>query len=304
MLILNSKTKLNLLPYFYHQKMQPITSQFFQKKITMKFFYTLFFCLSLFHSFGQYDTIYVAILPFASDEIVTEDSRKKLQGVVSTAFSKDARMVLLDRSEINLVAKERDYQRDEDFIDGKIVEQGKAIGAEYIVDGFIDNKRKRLFLGVYDVSDGTLKGSKIAPLRVKKSQKHPLDIKGEIKDIFNFDTPTSLVQKNVAQLIKDCFPEFLFIVTGAESESKNKVKSLKVFAGSKMGLKKGQLLEVQVLIKEDVEGIKTTRQESAGWGRIQKVDGENWCILKLEAGKGNIKKQLKAGNKLRCRLIK
>ena len=79
-----------------------------------------------------------------------------------------------------------------------------------MVDGFIDNKRKQLFLGVYDVSDGTLKGSKIAPLRVKKSQKHPLDIKGEIKDIFNFDTPTSLVQKNVAQLIKDCFPEFLF----------------------------------------------------------------------------------------------
>jgi len=245
----------------------------------MKFLYTLFFCLFVFQIQAQYDTIY--------DE-----------------FARDYRMVLLDRGEFDVVAEERDRQRDEDFIDGKIVEQGKAIGAEYLVDGFIDNYDEQLFLKIYDVSDGSLTGSVVSSLNVKRHQKHPLDIKGEIKDIFSPTTRTAQLQKNVKQLIKQCFSEFLFIVVGAEEESKKRVRSLKVFAGSKMGLRKGQLLEVQALIEEEVEGVITTRQESAGWGRVEKVDGESWSILKLEAGKGNIKKLLKKGTKLRCREIK
>ncbi|MFK7774112.1 MAG: hypothetical protein AB8F94_18315 [Saprospiraceae bacterium] len=270
----------------------------------MKFLYPLFLCLFAFQIQAQYDTLYVAILPFASDAEMTEESKTKLQNIVADAFAKDYRMVLLDRGEFDVVAEERDRQRDEDFIDGKIVEQGKAIGAEYLVDGFIDNRGRRLFLKIYDVSDGSLTGSIVSSLNVKKHQKHPLDLKGEIKDIFSTTTRTSQLQKNVNQLIQQCFSEFLFIVTGAEEESKRKVSSLKVFAGSKMGLKKGQLLEVQALVKEEVEGVVTTRQESAGWGRIEKVDGESWCILKLEAGKANIKKFLNKGTKLRCRAIK
>lgn len=270
----------------------------------MKFLYSLFLCLYAFQIQAQYDTLYVAILPFAADSEMTEESRTKLQNIVADAFAKDYRMVLLDRGEFDVVAEERDRQRDEDFIDGKIVEQGKAIGAEYLVDGFIDNYGRRLFLKIYDVSDGSLTGSIVSSLNVKKHQKHPLDLKGEIKDIFSTTTQTSQLQKNVNQLIQQCFSEFLFIVAGPEEESKRKVNSLRVFAGSKMGLKKGQLLEVQALVEEEVEGVVTTRQESAGWGRIEKVDGESWCILKLEAGKGNIKKLLKKGTKLRCRAIK
>lgn len=270
----------------------------------MKFLYSLLLCLFAFQIQAQYDTIYVAILPFASDSEMTEESRTKLQNIVADEFTRDYRMVLLDRGEFDVVAEERDRQRDEDFIDGKIVEQGKAIGAEYLVDGFIDNYGRRLFLKIYDVSDGSLTSSIVSSLTVKKQQKHPLDIKGELRDIFSTTTQTSQLQKNVKQLINQCFSEFLYIVVGAEEESKKRVRSLKVFAGSKMGLKKGQLLEVQALVEEEVEGIITTRRESAGWGRIEKVDGDSWCILKVEAGKGNIKKLLKKGTKLRCRAIK
>lgn len=270
----------------------------------MKFLYTLLLCLFVSQLHAQYDTIYVAILPFASNSEVTEESKTKLQNVVADEFAKDYRMVLLDRGEFDVVAEERNRQRDEDFIDGKIVEQGKAIGAEFLVDGFIDNFDQQLFLKVYDVSDGSLIGSTLSSLTVKRHQKHPLDIKGEIKDIFSSATPTSQLQKKVEQLIQQCFSEFLFIVVGPEEESKKRVRSLKIFAGSKMGLRKGQLLEVQALVEEEVEGNITIRQESAGWGRIEKVDGESWSILKLEAGKGNIKKLLNQGTKLRCRPIK
>jgi hypothetical protein len=267
----------------------------------MKNLYSLFLCLLAFQIQAQYDTIYVAILPFASDSEMTEESRTKLQNIVADEFSKDYRMVLLDRGEFDVVAEERDRQRDEDFIDGKIVEQGKAIGAEYLVDGFVDNYGRQLFLKVYDVSDGSLTGSVVSSLTVKRQQKNLL---GELKDIFSPTTRTEQLQKNVKQLINQCFSEFLYIVVGAEEESKKRVRSLKVYAGSKMGLKKGQLLEVQALVEEEVEGVITTRRESAGWGKIEKVDGESWCILKVEAGKGNIKKLLNKGTKLRCRAIK
>lgn len=270
----------------------------------MKNLYSLLLCLFVFQLQAQYDTIYVAILPFASDSEMTEESRTKLQNIVADEFSRDYRIVLLDRGEFDVVAEERDRQRDEDFIDGKIVEQGKAIGAEYLVDGFVDNYGRQLFLKVYDVSDGSLTGSIVSSLTVKRHQKHLLDIKGELKDIFSTTTRTEQLQKNVKQLINQCFSEFLYIVVGAEEESKKRVRSLKVYAGSNMGLKKGQLLEVQALVEEEVEGVITTRRESAGWGRIEKVDGESWCILKVEAGKGNIKNFLNKGTKLRCRAIK
>jgi len=70
-----------------------------------------------------------------------------------------------------------------------------------------------------------------------------------------------------------------------------------------MKIKKKQLMEVQVEVEENVGGQKKIRYQSAGWGKIRKVDGADWSILKLEAGKKNIKKLLKQGKKLRCRII-
>lgn len=269
----------------------------------MKYTFTLLLLFLLNSTMAQFDSIYVAILPFESDRPIAEASKKQLQNAVVDVFSQDFRMFLVDRSELDLVAQERELQKNEEFIDGKVVEQGKAVGAEYLVDGFIDYKNRKLYLKVFDVSNGSLKGSTSSTLNVKPARDNSIPTI-DLGKVLNFSSRTNYLQDNVKKLIEQSFPEILFIVAGPESESKRQVKSLKVLAGSKMGVKKGQLLEVQVIVEEEVEGIKTTRQESAGWGRVQKVDGEVWSILKLEAGKANIKKHLKQGRKLRCRPIK
>ena len=76
-------------------------SSFYTKNNAMKFLYTLLLCLFVSQLHAQYDTIYVAILPFASNSEVTEESKTKLQNVVADEFAKDYRMVLLDRGPLN-----------------------------------------------------------------------------------------------------------------------------------------------------------------------------------------------------------
>ena len=47
----------------------------------MKILYSLLLCLFAFQTQAQYDTIYVAILPFVSDSEMTEESRTKLKNI-------------------------------------------------------------------------------------------------------------------------------------------------------------------------------------------------------------------------------
>jgi len=161
----------------------------------------IFFIICIFSQSlsAQYnDSITVAILPCKSDISTSIETQDQIENWVTTIFSDDYRMILIDRSEMNIVARERNLQRDEDYIDGKIVEQGKAFGAEYLVDLTADHQAKKILVKIFDVKDGSLKGSTSSPLKVKTTWR--TSTFAQLKD-------------NVDQLLNKAFGEITFIIT-------------------------------------------------------------------------------------------
>lgn len=279
----------------------------------MKYILTLFISISVSCGvFAQYDTIYLAVMPFNASSPKGETMAKKAQNNATIIIDEDYRILRVDRdnSESNAVVWEREFQKSEDFIDGKIVEQGKAIGADFVLQGYYDVNLKNLTLSIYSMSDGALKGSIISgkTKRKKKKRKGVLDL---LTMNIIYDSPSSSglltdseMKASAKKLIEKCFPDKAWVVLRPTSENKKKVKKLLIAAGSRMGLKRKKLIEVLVVHTEDVDGIPIERMESIAWGKIEDVESENFSTLKIEAGEKNIKRELAKGKKLRCRIIK
>jgi len=271
--------------------------------------------------YAQFDSLYMAIIPFNSQTADGINYAESVRSHVYSFLSNDHRFVLVERDEFDAVVREREYQKSEDFIDGKIVEQGKAIGARFLLGGFYNVQTNSLSFSIYDVANGSLKCSIVADKARTENERGlvkiitKLDQLNEKLDrIDPFSTSRNappqrpsqyVVETNIRQLMKECFPylQFWSVVRPLE-ESSGKVKELLIAAGSRMRIKKGTIVEVLVWEELTVDGITTQRMESAGWGRITRVEGENFSNLKLEAGGKNVKRLLKEGKKLKCRYVK
>ena len=291
----------------------------------MKYAFTLFLLLLMNATQAQYDKLYFAVLPFNSN---TEDGKTYVESVraqVIETLSSDYRFVLLERDVANAAFLEREYQKREDFIDGKIVEQGKAIGAEYLLDGSYDAKANQLTFSIYDVTTGALSCSIIADRDLPKEATGLVKVLTKIDEgLENLNEtldPTyrrqkarrqasqrpnkSIIISNIKQLMKECFPSSVYWkVLRPEEETKSKVKELLIAAGTNMGLKKGSIVEVVHRVIEEVDGFQLERYQSVGWGRVVRFENESFCVIKLEDGGKSIKKLIKAGNKLQCQYVK
>lgn len=276
----------------------------------MKYILTFLLSITIFcGTYAQYDTIYLAVMPFNASGPKGETIAKKAQSNSTIVIDEDYRILRVDRDEnaSNAVIWEREFQKSEDFIDGKIVEQGKAIGADYVMQGFYDVKIKELSISIYSMADGSLKGSIIVEKSGKKKKRKSgaLDL-ATMKIVYDKPAPLNDadMKASVKKLINKCFPDKAWAVLRPTSENKSKVKKLLIAAGSRMGLKRKRLMEVLVIHVEDVDGVKIERMESIAWGKIEEVESENFSTLKIEAGEKNIKQELAKGKKLRCRVIK
>ncbi len=278
----------------------------------MKYLSTLFLFISICSGLhAQYDTIYMAIMPFTSSDSIVGKMIKTAETNAISAINKDYRILRVDRDVANAVEWEREYQKSEDFIDGKIVEQGKAIGANYVMEGYYDTSIKELTISIYDMSNGALKGSVVAEKSnnsTKQKRKGTLDLltmriaydsPGKTPDL----TPAE-IQANVKKLLDKCFPRKGWAVIRPLKEKKNKIKELLIAAGSRMGLKRRTLIEIVAINTEEVDGVKIDRFESIGWGTVSRVEDGNFSILKIGAGQKNIKKYLDSGQKIRCRILR
>lgn len=94
----------------------------------------------------------------------------KLQSYVSEVFANDERFTLVDRSTLNLVQKERELQKSEEFIDGYVVQQGAAIGAQYLLVGDFELGDLMLTIKLYSVADQKIAGQESVKLKKRPVQ--------------------------------------------------------------------------------------------------------------------------------------
>ena len=210
---------------------------------------------------------------------------QKLQGFASTVFGEDNRFVLVERNALNLVQKERELQKSEDFIDGYVVGQGKNIGSDYLLTGDFDVNGIALTLSLFSVTEQSTVAKEVIDMR---------------KPLFGFGAALrDPVVEGARRLSARVFPLLMSVVEATEVK-KDKAKALLVAGGLKRGVKKGQALDIKIKDTREADGVAQTYYRTIGQGEVEKVEDDNFSILNVTEGQEDVKKRLDGGQKLYC----
>lgn len=268
-------------------------------------------------SFGQEKTS-VGILPFTYVQGAANfQDVNSIQETVTNAFVKTKRFSIVDRSKMDALKKEKELQKSDDFIDGSVVEQGKNVGATFLVSGHIisaqaeqmrsdDGKghvsisykaKLAISLKVIDVSTGQVitsetiepkSGSTLGGLFGLGSSSASDAINKSIKKI----------EDKIDEFVSRNFPIYFSIAEIQEKDSKGSATTILLAGGSSFGLKKGDKLKVVEITEMEVNGKKMTRKKEIGEIKITKVEDENFSICSVSSGGDLINTKFEAKVKL------
>lgn len=214
---------------------------------------------------------------------------QRFQGYVSDVFGTDGRFVLVERKALQLVQKERELQKSEEFIDGYVVGQGKNIGADYLLTGDFDLASLSLTLSLFSVADQATVAKEVIEvgaslLAVNKPQRDPVEL-------------------GARRLGASVFPLLMSVVEPSEVTKKGQVKSLLIAGGLKRGLKKGQVLDIKIQETRENDGAAQTYYRTVGQAEVLKVEDDNFSIVTIKNGAETVKTLLDSGQKLYCTFV-
>jgi hypothetical protein len=206
---------------------------------------------------------------------------------VSNAFIEYGGFSIVDRKYTKKIEQELERQKSESFIDGKTVEQGKAVGAEYIVAGHLDIEKWMLELRLVNV----------ATQEVFEKQEGKLDIYG------NASYYKKQAKRLVAQLASKLLKVENIPVVRILETKKETAQLLLIAGGSKKGFKEGQTLELYQIEVEQVDGEDFERFLPFGEAKIETVENANFSQAKVKKGGEIITKCLNGNKPVYCRII-
>lgn len=223
----------------------------------------IFCCFSLLTARAQDELQSIAILNFNYFPAIMHNEQKSLEylSIVSGQFVKDGRFSVVERSKLDIIERERELQKSEDFIDGKVVQQGASIGADYMITGYVDFGTKTLTLSAYNVANNELIGKEHFDLRVDYKLKSLVN-----KDFIHqyFPIPRTKVVKVLA--------------------GNQKATSILIAAGSQSGLIPKEKLEVVELVYETIGNNALEREVTIGIVKVFQIENENFTVCKVEKG--------------------
>ena len=191
---------------------------------------------------------------------------------------------IIERSRLNLVKKELELQKSENFMDGYVVEQGEHIGSDYLIYGTFNPDEKNLILSIYSVKESIVKSKKSIPLKANFWGK--IDYKENIQDA-------------ISKMIEEISPTKIPLVEILSGSSK--AKEVLVAGGTKNGFKNYDKLSfyyngIKVLGNDTLK-----REITIGKGKIIEVENENFSRVKITKGKKEIKTFYDKGTEILCK---
>jgi hypothetical protein len=237
---------------------------------------------------AQIDKYSISVAPFVHDS-----SGKKFDSYVVECRNAALRFLLasgrftvVERDATKELESERKLQKSESFIDGKVVEQGKATGAEYILTGTMNTRTGILSLVISRVADNLkVEGGDC----ILKEGFFGINLVKKIN--------TSMLEITSRWLAKDRYT----VVKELDGDDDSTDKLL-IAAGTTKGIKKGYTLDVFYVTIEEIDGVPYERDLIIGALKIDLVENGNFSVAKVKDGKKDIKKALLEGKKLICRI--
>ena len=191
---------------------------------------------------------------------------------------------LLERDKINVLHQEKELQKSEDFIDGKVVEQGKAMGAQCIIVPELDAKAKTFRIKAIDVEKESVITSE----------------KCDIAEILKWDDyDFEAIEKIMTKVVQKIVPSKRIKVIRFNNPQNTQ---LLVAIGTSANIKKKQTLSLFYIASEKIDDNYLEREMPIGKGKIVEIQGENFSILEISEGDVEIAAQIKKGTKIFCKL--
>lgn len=268
------------------------------------------------YSFGQNKTL-IGIVPFKSsssgNDYYSRDNNSSeyktaIQDAVSDAFLKTKRFSLVEREKMEQLKSEKNLQKEEDFIDGTVIEQSKSLGAQFVVLGnvtkakveekttnmvYLSTKTKvaevSFNIRIVDVATGEIVASNSFNKTAKG--KNP------------FDEALSDIKPEIEKFIKDNFKITASIASVEEKNSNGDATKVLISGGSSTGVIEKNEFKVFEVSELVVDGKKLTRKKTIGKLIVTKVEDENFSICTITEGGAEIAKKIEAGAKIKCELI-
>ncbi len=264
----------------------------------------------------------IAVLEFINKPKIKTEYREMLENAFSQAAKNQGRYAVLERTDIEKILATRELQKSESYLDAEVAEQGKALGADYLVIGEIAEGGAldathaamgnypasrhlgyRLILNVRIVSTAT------AEVLFSHQQKiEQLKEYGATSTEYKLpsgNTPPELIEylmgncRNYAHSIY--FETFPPVVQILEVEASGK-KAKKVTIGTSAKLHNRQIIEVFEEEVVEVDGESISRKIKIGELDMMEMQGEKLARCYVKDGGKEILAFFNEGKKLICQV--
>jgi hypothetical protein len=268
----------------------------------------------------------IGILPFTyvSGSASFGDVNTISENVV-TAFTKTRRFNIVDRSKIDAINAEKKLQKSEDFIDGTVAEQGKSMGAEFLVSGHVSSASKSSEQKSRTKKDGTTEYYMVHEAKINFTCKVIDVATGQVvnTETFSnsnggflgidlnsnsaddaFNSSMKNLTKSIDKWVSLNFPLVFPIVEVQKKDKKGLPVEILVGAGSDSGVEKGDKLVVVEVSVVEVNGAKKERRKEIGSAKVSKVEDGSFSICTISDGADVIQQKLDAGAKIMLKTVK
>jgi len=225
------------------------------------------------------------VAPLESDKPSAMTFSKEARSEIVESFVKFGSFSVVDREATQLVQQELELQKSEAFMDGKVVEQGKAVGAEFIAKGYYHSKEGKFVLKIVDVSTGNTIET----------------------DEYKMDFFAANYRKHLRKMVYRIANRWLSgakitVMRSLEDKGESTQRVL-LAGGSGKGLKVGTMLEVFIIELEEIDGESLERFAAIGKMKVDRVENANFANAKVRSGEKEIFRHFAANKKLYCRIV-
>lgn len=260
---------------------------------------------------AQAEKTSIGVLPVTSTDGHQYKETVAITEELSNAFVKTKRFVMVDRSKMDAIKHEKNLQKTEDFMDGSTIEQGKSLGAQFLISNTLNSYSNNgevckfaLSLKVIDVATGQILTSETIEAK-GGSIGGSLTNAALGANVANTNNPEGALKKalkdisgEIDKFVAKNFPATFAIAEISEKDSKGAAKTILISGGSDMGLKKGDKLKVVEVSEMEVNGKKMTRKKDLAEIKIVKVEDNNFSSCSVSNGGADITTKFDAKAKL------
>lgn len=262
--------------------------------------------------------------PFSSVESIIAFAEAATQRAVD-AFVSTKRFVVLDRTAMEKIMKEQDFQLSDNVDPASAANIGMLLGAQYVVNGQVqsvstnpvyDRKNTSKLLGysgtveiqitLIDVTTGQVTSSK----RLKGSTEAANLFGINLLDLVE-STPAKAAYKGLGEItsdmkkwLRDAFPVIGEIFEIVKSK-KGAAETLTITCGKDIGVKKGDKFKVYTEKEVEISGKTIMKTTDVGMLVVSKVEEDGvFSTCKVEKGGKEIATKIGAGEKLKVVSVK